>query len=108
MAVLRLTTGSGETVDDPSEDALFEYLADAVDTSDILIVDRLGPDQGHHYIQVACADGRIVVEAREGDASTHRHAVTNDMRAVHRALTVWAFELPGSSPELVWRSGLAE
>ena len=108
MAVLRLTMGSGETVDDPSEDTLFEYLADAVATSDFLIVDRLDSDEGHHYMQVACAEARIVVEAREGDADTHRHAVTSDLRAVHAALTAWAFELPGRPQELSWRPGYAE
>jgi hypothetical protein len=108
MAILRLTTESGESWDDPSEDALFEYLSDAVAASEFLIVDRLGPNLDDHYMQVACANGRIVVEAREGSPATHRHAVSDDMRAVHAALTAWAFELPNSPPGLVWRSGPAE
>lgn len=104
--ILRLTMGSGETWDDPSEDALFMYLSDALDTSDFLIVDRLDRE-GDHYMQVACEDGRLLVESREGDASTHRHAFTDDMRVAHEELTAWAFELP-SPGGLEWHPGPAE
>ena len=94
--ILRLLTESGETRDDPSEDAIFEYLSD-VDRGDeeFLIIERLSDPAGQTYAQTTKEDGDWIVERRDGSPNTHYCLRSADMRVVHELLTGWAFDRPG-------------
>jgi len=94
--ILRLLTETGETRDDPSEDAIFEYLTD-VDRGDeqYLIIERLSDPSGQTYAQTIKDGGSWIVERRDGSPETHYRAMCSDFQTTHRLLTAWAFDLQG-------------
>lgn len=103
-AALRATLESGVQHDDPSEDALFEFLSD-LENGDgtFMIVERLSDATGQTYIQTSRnPDGAFVVEYRDGDAGQHFRTLVPDMRAAHSVMTGWAFELPGWVTASAW------
>jgi hypothetical protein len=101
--ILTATVSSGATWNDPSEDLLFELLSDIeAGREDFVVVDR----RGHHetYAQVVLEqDGSFLMEYRAGSAQQHFAATSTDKRAIHAALTGWAFELQGWTDLLAWR-----
>jgi hypothetical protein len=91
--ILHARLDTGDTVDDPSEDALFLLLAD-IDTQDALwiIVEKAGTDEVYAQC-IRLEDGSYQVERRLGDESTHETVQVADMRTAHERLTSWAFAL---------------
>ena len=106
VPVLRATTESGDTIDDPSEDALFMMFEDIeAGESSFLIVERLADPSGQTYVQASRnPDGSYVVEYRDGGPERHYGTVANDMRSGHSLVTGWAFNLPGWRESAPWRS----
>jgi hypothetical protein len=104
LPILRALPELGPSWDDPSEDLLFELLMDIErGEGTFLIVERLADASGHTYVQTARnSDGSYVVQHREGHADRHYGAVVPDMRAAHKLLTGWAFELSGWSDGIAW------
>ena len=99
--LLRAIPESGPSYDDPSEDALFEFLSD-IDAGEgtWLIVERVVDATGQTYAQaLRCEDGRYVVEHRDGQPDCHVKTNVGDMRAAHQLMVGWAFQLPD------WDSG---
>ncbi|MFT4187334.1 MAG: hypothetical protein QM621_01975 [Aeromicrobium sp.] len=103
--VLRATAESGDTIDDPSEDALFLMFEDIENgESDFLVVKDLGDPGGHTYAQsVIEEDGSYVVEYRDGDASRHYATTAPDLRTAHALIVGWAFDVPGWRGSTTWR-----
>ena len=103
---LRATAESGDTIDDPSEDALFMMFEDIeAGESSFLIVDRLADTTGQTYVQTSRnSDGSYTVEYREGGPEHHYRTVANDMRSAHSLVTGWAFEPPGWRESAGWRN----
>jgi hypothetical protein len=105
VPALRATAESGDTIDDPSEDALFIMFEDieAGETS-FLIVDRLADASGQTYVQTSRnVDGSYIVEYRDGGPEHHHGTVVNDMRSAHSLVTGWAFERPRWRESAEWR-----
>ncbi|TDD46753.1 hypothetical protein E1263_35920 [Kribbella antibiotica] len=101
---LRAISESGDTIDDPSEDALF-LMFEGVEAgrSSFLIVDRLADSSGQTYGQSSRnPDGSYVVEYRDGSPDQHYGTVVADMRTAHLLLTGWAFDLPGWHTSTRW------
>ncbi|RXZ45838.1 hypothetical protein ESO86_13035 [Agromyces binzhouensis] len=90
---LRVTTESGRTWDDPTEDYLFILLED-IDERDeeFLILERLGDASGQTYIQCRRNDeGRYLIERREGGPDRHYWTTAPDMRVAHELIASWAY-----------------
>lgn len=96
---LTLTTGAGETHDDPSADHLLVLVQDLAD-EDYLILDRTEDV----FAQVKRDGGRFLVERRAGSEATHEHAFTDDYVEAHQALSAWAFGA-GFDDALQWSPG---
>ena len=99
---LRAVTESGVTWDDPSEDLLFEVLADLEhDVEKFFVVHRVEHDDV--YMQILMQEDRTyLLEYRDGDASSHFGAVSADKRLVHEVLVNWAFLSPDFRNTLDW------
>ena len=102
--VLRATAESGDTIVDPSEDALFLMLEDVeAGESSYLIVDSLKDPTHQTYAQTSRnPDGTYVVEYRDGGPEHHYVTLAPDMRAAHALLTGWAFGVPGWRDSADW------
>lgn len=100
--ILRLTTEVGDSADDPSEDALFEYMGDLGETNTWLVVERLGGDDAGDQMrlmfdaELECFD----VEVRRD--STVRTSRGLAFRVAHEVGTGWAFELPEWDSRVAW------
>jgi hypothetical protein len=106
--ILRASTESGATWDDPSEDLLFELLSD-VERGDerFIVVERLGDPTGQTYAQsIRNDDGSYLVERREGHRDAHFQHTASTIREAHSLLTAWAYELPGLDGQVDWGSGI--
>ncbi len=103
-AVLRATTESGDTIEDPSEDALrllFEDLEAGEGT--FLIVESVGDTDGQTYVQAArSGDGTYVVEYRQGSADQHFQTTAPDFSEAHALVMMWAFGMPGLHARAAW------
>jgi hypothetical protein len=101
---LRANAESGDTIEDPSEDALFQMFEDIeAGESSFLIVDRLADASGQTYAQTSRnPDGSYLVEYRDGGPDRHFGTVADDMRSAHLLLTGWAFDLPGWHSSARW------
>ncbi|MDO9454506.1 hypothetical protein [Nocardioides sp.] len=100
----RATAESGDTIDDPSEDALFLTLDDIeAGEGTHLIVDVLGDVTSRTFAQTSRnSDGSYIVEYRDGAAERHFGTIAPDVLTAHALLTGWAFAVPG------WRDSAAE
>jgi hypothetical protein len=96
--ILRAVDAAGETSDDPSEDALFMFMEDLEEPGSSFEVERLGGGRERDFIRVTAGDDRTYT--LEGP---HAEGIgpVRSMRAVHEALTRWAFGLPD------WRGPLS-
>jgi len=106
--VLRAEVESGDLWDDPSADMLFELLSD-VERGDeqFVIVERTVDPSHQTYAQAIQADsGGWLLERRDGSADKHFRALLPDLRATHRALTAWAFELPNWQDAAPWENAM--
>ncbi len=101
---LRATTERGDTIDDPSEDALFMLFEDVErGRSGYLIVDALTDETGHTYAQTSRnKDGSYAVEYRAGSAERHFGTTAPDMRSAHALITGWAFDVDGWRESATW------
>jgi hypothetical protein len=101
---LRARTEAGQLWDDPSEDLLFELLADIEDgEGSFLIVERTADPTSQTYAQALRRDdGSYIVEYRDGSADRHYGTVVVDMRAAHKLLTGWAFQISGWRQDTQW------
>lgn len=105
--VLRAQTSGGERYDDPSEDLLFELLAE-MQPDDHVIVERPEDANEQTYAQVLrTSDGGYVIERRDGSPDTHAHASSADMRSIHADLTTWAHCVQRPYA-LTWSPGYSE
>lgn len=104
--VLRAESESGDTIVDPSEDALFMMLEDIeAGESTYLIVGSLRDPTGQTYMQTSRnVDGTYLVEYRDGGPEHHYGTVARDMRAAHALLTGWAYEVPGWRDSAAWET----
>jgi len=103
--MLRALPEKGQIWDDPSEDGLFLLLEDieSGEAGAFLIVERTSDPSGQTYAQVMRrSDGSYRVEHREGDSDHHYGAVAADMRAAHRLLAGWAFNIDGWQISATW------
>lgn len=103
-ALFRATAESGDVVDDPSEDLLFMMFQD-IEAGDgtFLIVDDLTETSGQTYAQTSRNDdGSYVVEYRDGGPTRHYGTTVADMRAAHRLVTGWMFQVPGWRESAAW------
>lgn len=103
-ATFRATAECGDTIDDPSEDALFMLFEDVEGGgSSHLILDDLRDPSGQTYAQTSRnEDGSYVVEYRAGSPDQHFGTTAPDMRAAHAILAGWAFDLPGWRDSVAW------
>ena len=102
--ILRAEMESGVVWDDPSEDLLYDLLAD-VERGDeqFIVVERTSDPSGQTYMQAILGDeGGWLLERRDGGPDAHYRASSDDVRTVHAAMTAWAFELPGWANAVVW------
>lgn len=102
--VLRATAESGDTIDDPSEDALLMMLEELeAGESTFLIVESLRDSTNQTYAQTSRnADGTYIVEYRDGGPEHHYGTVAQDMRAAHALITGWTFGVPGWRDSATW------
>lgn len=102
--VLRATAESGDTINDPSEDALFRMFEDIeAGESTFLIVDCLRDATNQTYAQTSRnEDGTYIVEYRDGGPDHHYGTVAQNMRAAHALITGRAFGLPGWHDSASW------
>ncbi|MGQ4384809.1 hypothetical protein [Streptomyces sp. SAS_270] len=108
--VLRAKTWSGDTFEDPSEEALFDLLSEMNLRHRFVIVDRLDRlPMDQHYIQVYLNDDMSCrVEYREGGADRHFQALVPgpfDMSGheiVAGVLNDWAHDRPRWRQALPW------
>lgn len=94
---------SGATLDDPSEDLLFELFSD-VERGDerFIVVERLADTTGQTYAQsIRNDDGSYLVERQEA-TETLISSTRPTMRETHSLLTAWAYELPGLDDRVEW------
>jgi hypothetical protein len=87
--ILRATNATGETYDDPSEDALYMFIEDLRSSGSFVRVVRLEDDRKCEWAQVAITKAGLY----EFDSSEHVHYV-GSLRSIHDFLTRWAFGLP--------------
>jgi hypothetical protein len=104
--VLRAESESGDTIDDPSEDALFLMLEDIErGEGTYLIVVSLLDSSGQTYVQTARhEDGTYVVEYRDGGPEHHHGTLAQGMRAAHALVAGWAFDIPGWRESAAWEA----
>ena len=102
--LLRATSESGDTISDPSEDALFMMFEDIeAGESTFLIIDSLRDSTSQTYAQTSRnEDGTYIVEYRDGGPENHYGTVAKNMRAAHALITGWAFGLPGWRDSATW------
>lgn len=102
--ILRVTTESGQTWDDPTEDYLFILLEDIeVGDEEFLILERLGDASGQTFIQCRRnEEGRYLVERREGRPDKHYWTTAPDMRVAHDLIASWAFDPPSTASGAQW------
>jgi hypothetical protein len=86
--ILRATDPAGEIYDDPSEDALFEFMRDLRSAGQSFRVDRLEEGRKGEWAQVTLNEHRLYVF----ESSEHIHYVSS-LRTIHDYLTRWAFDL---------------
>jgi hypothetical protein len=100
--VLRAILESGDTYDDPSEDALFLFFEDVeAGESSWLIVELCEDASGQTYAQaLRLDDGRYLVEHRAGSADQHYSVTVADCRAAHAILTAWCVLPCRTAPQL--------
>ncbi|MGO4249461.1 hypothetical protein AB4Y87_19785 [Paenarthrobacter sp. RAF54_2] len=104
MPLLKSTNESGQTWEDPSEDALFMFMEDIEQGEEaFLIVELLADPSGQTFIQsTRNDDGTYVVEFREGSPSQHFGTVVDDMGAAHALIASWSFGLDGWRESVEW------
>jgi hypothetical protein len=99
VPVLRMTAASGRSLDDPTAEALHDFLANMNLRWPFVIVDRLDREPaGQHYMQVYLNDDLTYqVEYREGGEDQHfqahiprQHEIIG-CEPVARILQDWAF-----------------
>jgi len=96
--ILRATDANGEIYDDPSEDALFMFMEDLESPGAALLVERVEVGRQGEAVRVTLQkDAAYRFEGPE----THE----GSLRAVHEALTRWAFDLPEWQEPLTRPSG---
>ncbi len=102
--LLRATSESGDTLDDPSTDALFTMFEGLeAGKGTFLIVEALADVNGQTFVQAARGDdGTYVVEYRQGSADQHFQTTAPDVREAHALVTMWAFGLPGLHERVTW------
>lgn len=84
--ILRATDASGETYDDPSEDALFMLMEDLRSVGSSLRVERLDPEHHGEWATVALKESGLYEFASSG----HIEYVSS-LPEIHEFLTGWAF-----------------
>jgi hypothetical protein len=97
--ILRATGLDGEVYHDPSEDLLYMLMEDLQTPGDSFVVERVEPGrEGSFMIVTRREDGSSALEGPEAKGLPRGVS----MRAVHAALTRWAFDLPS------WREALTD
>lgn len=86
--ILRATDPTGETYDDPSEDALFMFMKDLRLPQSSLRVERLDPEREGDWAEVTLNDSGLY----EFKSSGHIEYVSS-LGEIHDFLTRWAFDL---------------
>jgi hypothetical protein len=98
--ILRATAVDGEVYDDPSEDALFMFMEDlGGQPGSSFTVERVETGREGDFLRVSLREDGLY--ALHGPSAEGTEPVPS-MRAVHEALTRWAFDIPD------WREPLAK
>lgn len=87
-AVLRATDPAGEVYDDPSEDALFEFMSDLRSPEQTLRVERLEVGRQDEWAQVMLNEAGLYAFTSSDHLGT-----STPLKTIHEFLTRWAFEL---------------
>lgn len=96
--ILRATAADGEVYDDPSEDALFMFMEDLERPGSSFTVERVETGREGDFLRVSVEeDGMYALDGPGAEGI----GPVRSMRAVHEALTRWAFDLHD------WREPLA-
>jgi hypothetical protein len=111
MTRVRATEAGGRVVDDPSEEQLFDLLADMNLANPFVVVERLDlKPAGQHYMQVYLLDDlSYQVEYREGHRKAHFQAyVERPPEVVGPGFVVglimdWAGDREGWREALPWK-----
>jgi hypothetical protein len=100
--ILRLHTESGESWDDPSEDAMFEFMTDLGPGNGWLEVVRIGDRDARDTLRVIRDDELecFDIDLRQGSSLRKSRGVA--FRVAHEVLTRWAFELPDWDVRVSW------
>lgn len=85
--ILRATDPTGESYDDPSEDALFEFMGDLQSAGPSLRVERLEEARLGEWAQVALNENGLYVFE-----SSERVRYVSSLRTIHGFLMRWAFD----------------
>jgi hypothetical protein len=95
--MIRAAAESGDTVEDPSENALYMMLEDIeAGEGTYLIVGSLTDSTHQTYAQTSRNDdGTYIVEYRDGGPERHYGTIAQDMRTAHALITGWVFGIPG-------------
>ena len=99
VPTVRLATESGASVDEPSEDAIFETMGelDGHDNS-FLTIEPDADDQGW-YVVISLAElGGFEVELRDATTRTHELYASADRNRIARDVTKWIADRPAFTP----------
>jgi hypothetical protein len=101
---LRATTGAGDEILDPSEDALHLLVESVEAGGEFVIVESLLPGSDGRYAQtVRLDDGSWCVEVRSGLQETHVSTVVADRWAAAKLLAGWAHAVDGWAHGQAWQ-----
>lgn len=100
--ILRLQTESGESWDDPSEDAMFEFMGDLGPGNGWLEVVRIGNQDAGDALRVIRDDELECFDIDLRQGSSPRRSRGLAFRAAHEVLTRWAFDLPDWDGRVSW------
>lgn len=85
--ILRATDASGETYDDPSEDALYMFIEDLRSPGSSFRVERLDPERRAEWATVELNESGLYEFESSGQIK-----YVSSLREIHHFLTVWAFD----------------
>lgn len=90
---LRVTTSSGLSYGDPSEDLVYQLMLQVhAGEESFFIIERLADTTGQTYVQVLRdVDRTFVVEQRDGSGASHRSRAVVKMATAYSLLIDWAF-----------------
>lgn len=102
---MRIVSESGHAWPEPTEDLIFEALAEvAGGREEFLILEDTQDAYGETYVQaVTDGDGGFLVERRDGSADHHFRTTCPSIDAAHRVVVGWAFPPDPEADTVAWQ-----